>query len=34
MELATIPTPAPLAADADLTAGFQVLGQKWNGSAG
>ncbi|MEU9048504.1 MULTISPECIES: helix-turn-helix domain-containing protein [unclassified Kitasatospora] len=31
MALATIPTPAPLAADANLTTAFQVLGQKWNG---
>ncbi|MEU6331113.1 hypothetical protein ABZ851_28130 [Streptomyces sp. NPDC047049] len=24
-------TPAPLTADADLAAAFEVLGQKWNG---
>ncbi|MFH8387408.1 winged helix-turn-helix transcriptional regulator [Kitasatospora sp. NPDC018058] len=31
MALATLPTPEPLAADADLAAAFDVLGQKWNG---
>lgn len=31
MALATRPIPEPLAADTNLAAAFEVLGQKWNG---